>query len=75
MPRYGADHRAFLESMGYFRPDITSLVLPREAWDWQESDLAVPIRLTGAIIGLVGGLLLSTLIVIIVLGIWGVIPL
>ena len=75
MPRYGADHRAVLESMGYFRPDLTPLTLPRSAWDWQESEAAVPIRLTGAIIGIVGGLLLSTLIVIIVLGIWGVIQL
>ncbi len=73
MPRYGADHRAVLEEMGYFRPDFTPLTLPQEAWDWQESDLAIPIRLTGAIIGIIGGLLLSTLIVIIALAAWGVI--
>ena len=61
--------------MGYFRPDFTPLALPPETWDWQESDLAIPIHLTGAIIAIVGGLLLSTLVVIIVLGIWGVIQL
>ena len=75
MPRYGADHRQVLEGLGYFRPDFTPLALPKEAWDWQESYAAVPIRLTGAIIGIVGGLLLSALIIIIVLGIWGVIQL
>ncbi len=75
MPRYGADHRAILEQMGYFRPDFQPLTLPREAWDWQESSLAIPIRLTGAIIGIVGGLTLSVLVIIIVLGIWGIIPL
>ncbi len=75
MPRYGADHRAVLEEMGYFRPDFTPLRIPREEWNWQESYAAVPIRLTGAIIAIVGGLLLSTLVIIIVLGIWGVIQL
>ena len=75
MPRYGSDHRSFLEEIGYFRPDLKPLTLPQQDWNWQESDLAIPIRLTGAVIGIVGGLLLSTLIVIIVLGIWGVIPL
>ena len=77
MPRYGDAHRAVLEEMGYFRSDIQPLPInqPREVWDWQESDLAIPIRLTGAIIGIIGGLLLSTFIVIICLGIWGVIPL
>lgn len=73
MPRYGADHRAVLEEIGYFRTDVTPLRIPQQAWDWQESYAAVPIRLTGAVIGLVGGLLLSTLVVIILLGIWGVI--
>ncbi len=59
--------------MGYFRPDIKPLALPIEAWDWQESDLAIPVRLTGAIIGIVGGLCLTSLILIIALAAWGVI--
>ena len=73
MPRYGEGHRTVLEEMGYFRPDIKPLILPTEAWDWQESDLAIPIRLTGAIIGIVGGLCLTSLILIIALAAWGVI--
>ena len=73
MPRYGADHRAVLEEMGYFRPDLKPLALPIEAWDWQESDLAIPIRLTGAVIGIVGSLLATALISIIALAAWGVI--
>lgn len=73
MPRYGEDHLAVLEEMGYFRPDIQPLALPTEVWDWQESDLAIPIRLTGAIIGIFGGLFLTSLILIIALAAWGVI--
>ena len=73
MPRYGADHRAVLEEMGYFRPDLKLGALPIEAWDWQESDLAIPIRLTGAVIGIVGGLLATALISMIALAAWGVI--
>ncbi len=75
MPRYGADYLAVLKEIGYFRPDFTPLKLPQEAWNWQDSYANVPIRLTGAIIGIVGGLLLSTLIVVLALGIWGIIPL
>ena len=75
MPRYRADHRAVLEEMGYFRPDFQPSELPKEDWDWQESNLAIPIRLTGAIIGIVGGLTLSALAVVIILGIWEIIPL
>lgn len=77
MPRYGNAHRTVLEEMGYFRSDIQPLSSdqPRDDWNWQESDLAVPVRLTGAIIGIIGGLLLSAFIVIICLGILGIIPL
>ena len=80
MPRYGDNHREVLEGMGYFRSDIRPLPLNQinqtlEPWDWQESDLAIPIRLIGAIIGTIGGLLLLTFILIICLGIWGFIPL
>ena len=73
MPRYGADHRAVLEDLGYFRPNFKPLVLPTEAWDWQDSELAISVRLTGAIIGIVGGLFLTSLILIIALAAWGVI--
>lgn len=73
MPRYGSDHRAVLEDLGYFRPDIKPLTLPRETWNWQESNVAVPLRLTGAIFGIIGGLLLTALMVMIALGAWGVI--
>ncbi len=75
MPRYGEGHRAVLEQMGYFRPDLTPLELPRVAWDWQQSYAAIPIRLTGAIIAIVGALLLSAMVLIIALGAWGVIRL
>ena len=73
MSRYGKDHRAVLEEMGYFRPDIQPSALPIENWNWQESDLAIPVRLIGAIIGIVGGLCLTSLILIIALAAWGVI--
>ena len=73
MPRYGADHRDVLEEMGYFRSDIKPLTLATEAWNWQKSDVAFPVRAIGAIIGIFGGLCLTSLIVIIALAAWGII--
>ena len=75
MPRYGEDHRAILEEMGYFRPDFKPLDLPVVAWDWQQSSSAVGIRMTGAIIAILGSLLLSAIFVLIALSAWGVIQL
>ena len=73
MPRYGEDHLAVLEEMGYFRPDLEPLALPTEVWNWQESELAFPVHVIGGIIGIVGGLCLTALILIITLAAWGII--
>jgi len=73
MPRYGEKHRTVLEEMGYFRTDIKPLELPIEHWNWQESELAFPVRAIGAIFGIIGGLCLISLIVIIALAAWGII--
>jgi len=75
MPRYGEDHRAILEEMGYFRPDLPSVKLPVVTWDWQQSSSAVGIRMTGAIISILGSLLVSALFVLIALSAWGFIQL
>jgi phycobilisome rod-core linker protein len=66
MPRYGADHRAQLEAMGYFQP-----MRPTYRWEWQKPPYPAWVRLTGKVITLTGAGLLILGIVAIALAAWG----
>ncbi|MGK7886211.1 MAG: phycobilisome rod-core linker polypeptide [Crocosphaera sp.] len=70
MPRYGADYRAKLEEIGYFRP-----LQPAYYWAWQQPPYPAWVRLIGKIITLGGAALLTILVIAIALAAWGVIRL
>jgi phycobilisome rod-core linker protein len=78
MPRYGADYRAKLEAMGYFkaRPrfSLGSSVGP-VIYDWQKPPYPVGVQLAGKIIAITGGALLTLGIVSVALAAWGIISL
>lgn len=70
MPRYGADHRAKLEEMGYFRP-----AKPEYRWSWQQPPYPAWVRLTGKVITITGTGILSIGVIAIALAAWGIISL
>ncbi len=70
MPRYGADHRAQLEAMGYFRP-----AKPAYRWAWQQPPYPAWVRLTGKVITLTGAGILTIGVIAVALAAWGIIRL
>ncbi|MDJ0731857.1 MAG: phycobilisome rod-core linker polypeptide [Crocosphaera sp.] len=70
MPRYGADHRAQLEAMGYFRP-----LQPTYRWAWQQPPYPAWVRLTGKVITITGAGLLGMGVIVVALAAWGIISL
>ncbi|MBP0030560.1 phycobilisome rod-core linker polypeptide [Roseofilum reptotaenium CS-1145] len=70
MPRYGEDYRQKLESLGYFPP-----LMPTYRWSWQRPPYPGWVRLTGRLIALTGGGLLTLGVVAVALAAWGVISL
>ncbi len=70
MPRYGDDHRAQLEAMGYFRP-----LQPSYRWAWQQPPYPAWVRLIGKIITITGAGLLTIGVIAIALAAWGIISL
>jgi phycobilisome rod-core linker protein len=70
MPRYGADHRAQLEAMGYFPP-----IQPTYRWAWQQPPYPAWVRLTGKVILFGGAGLLALGTVAVALAAWGIITL
>ncbi|MGK7940586.1 MAG: phycobilisome rod-core linker polypeptide [Crocosphaera sp.] len=70
MPRYGADYRAQLEAMGYFRP-----AQPTYRWAWQQPPYPAWVRFTGKVITITGAGILGIGVVAIALAAWGLISL
>jgi phycobilisome rod-core linker protein len=71
IPRYGADYRQQLESLGYFK------VKPVKAyrWEWQKPPYPVWFYLTGKIITVTGAALLTLGLIAVTLAAWGIISL
>ncbi len=71
MPRYGADYRQQLESLGYFK------VKPVQSyrWQWQKPPYPAWFYLTGKIITLTGATLVTLGLIAVALAAWGIISL
>jgi phycobilisome rod-core linker protein len=70
LPRYDAEHRRQLETMGYFQP-----LKPSYRWQWQQPPYPSWVRLTGAAITVTGAILVTAGIVAVALAAWGIIQL
>jgi phycobilisome rod-core linker protein len=70
LPRYDAEHRRQLETMGYFQP-----LKPSYRWRWQQPPYPSWVRLTGAAITVTGAILVTAGIVAVALAAWGIIQL
>ncbi|MBO9999159.1 MAG: phycobilisome rod-core linker polypeptide [Cyanobacteria bacterium SID2] len=81
MPRYGADHRATLESLGYFAHEAKdypwskrSYQCPPPRWAWQKQPTPANLRIWTTLVN-VGGILLAIGTLAIALSAWGIIDL
>ncbi len=70
MPRYGADYRTQLETIGYFLP-----LKPIYRWAWQQPPYPAWVRWTGKVITLTGAGLLGIGVIAIALAAWEIISL
>ncbi len=66
MPRYGKDHRQTLLSMGYFRQEEQPL-------SWEKTPYYNILRPIGAVITIIGALILVSLVIAIALAAWEII--
>ena len=71
MPRYGAEHRAELEAIGYFKHGSSG----GYRWQWQKPPYPAAVRGIGAAITIGGALLLTAGTVAVALAAWGIITL
>ena len=71
MPRYGKDHLAQLEAMGYFQGKAKL----EYRWQWQKPPYPKAVRLTGLIITATGAIILGAGVIAIALSAWGLISL
>jgi phycobilisome rod-core linker protein len=71
MPRYGADHRAQLEALGYFQhqPFLTY------RWQWQKPPYPPAVRTVGRAIAIFGATFVGLIAVASALAAWGIISL
>ena len=69
MPRYGKDHLAELRAMGYFKRGS----LGNFRWSWQQPPYPAAVRGFGAVITILGALLLSAGVVAVILTAFGIV--
>lgn len=71
MPRYGKDHLAKLEAIGYFQ----NKAKPEYRWQWQKPPYPKVVRGIGSVIAISGAIFVSALIIASALSAWGLISL